>query len=220
MNAPRARRRHRRGRGQDLVAGLQRERAQHRVDAAARVVDERQAVAVGAEKRARPGRQRARRRGASGGRRHAEVHQLADHEARRMALDLVEDRAARPHDRDRRDADGAVVQVDRARLRAGSARASRGQSAGPDQQGWPTGAPPHCGVARAATGVHRPPQRRPVGGPVGPTSAFARSIAPQAQAGVEQEHLAGRLRGEAPRNQAASATSSGVTTASSAARAR
>ena len=41
----------------------------------------------------------ARRRGASGGGVRPRCHQLADHEARRMALDLVEDRGARAHHR-------------------------------------------------------------------------------------------------------------------------
>ena len=59
------------------------------------------------------------------------MRQLAQHEARRMALDLVEQREARLHHRIRRDADRAVVQVDAARIERelreqGAAEARRG----------------------------------------------------------------------------------------------
>jgi hypothetical protein len=66
----------------DLVARLQRDRAQHRVDAGARVVDEDEVVAARADELAdRVGRlaqQRARRAGASSG---VIAHQLAEQEA-------------------------------------------------------------------------------------------------------------------------------------------
>ena len=105
----------------DLVARREGERAQDRVDARARVVDECQRVAAATEEGAdaRRSRAQARRRAGVGGRRRrrrAQVRQLAQHEARRMALDLFEQGKARLHHRVRRDADRAVVQVDAARL--------------------------------------------------------------------------------------------------------
>jgi hypothetical protein len=100
---------------QDLVAGLELDRAQHRIDAAAGVVDEHQVLGSHADElRDPPGsgtQPRHFRR-----RRHAELHQLADHVARRMAFDLLEDRRPGAHHRERRHADGAVVQVDAAGL--------------------------------------------------------------------------------------------------------
>jgi hypothetical protein len=95
----------------DLVARLQRERAQHRVDAGARVVDEHEVVAARADERAdgvrRPAQQRTRRTGLV--RRHA--HQLAKQEAGRLRLDAALPGVLRLQHHARRRAHGAVVQV-------------------------------------------------------------------------------------------------------------
>ena len=152
----------------DLVARREGDRAQHRVDAGARVVDERQRVAAAAEEGAdaRRGRAQARRRAGVGGRcrrRGAQVRQLAQHEARRMALDLVEQREARLHHRVRRDADRAVVQVHAARLRAGTARAGSGRSAArASGRQWNASivVAPISGSSRRASGRRRRVARR------------------------------------------------------------
>jgi hypothetical protein len=101
-------------RDEDLVAGLERTRAKDRVHAGGGVVDKHEVVAADADELADHICSLAEARAFATRLPHDDLAKLPQKVLARVALDLVADRPLRLEDRQRRHADGAVIQIGQA----------------------------------------------------------------------------------------------------------